>query len=107
MLDMETPDGLFRFEIIEREMYDDDPVGQEIVDETVLGVFHLSDNGISWVLDSCLTAAVLADRLRGRTACRVCGCTDSFACGDIDEGPCWWVEPDLCSRCAATKETAQ
>lgn len=28
--------------------------------------------------------------------CRVCGCTDDMAC----PGGCWWVEPDLCSRCA-------
>lgn len=28
--------------------------------------------------------------------CRVCGCTDDHAC----EGGCYWVEPDLCSRCA-------
>ncbi|WP_449240565.1 hypothetical protein [Desulfoscipio gibsoniae] len=28
--------------------------------------------------------------------CRVCGCTDDNAC----PGGCWWVEPDLCSRCA-------
>lgn len=27
--------------------------------------------------------------------CRVCGCTESNAC----EGGCYWVEPDLCSRC--------
>lgn len=27
------------------------------------------------------------------TVCRVCGCTDQEAC----EGPCYWVEPDLCS----------
>lgn len=32
--------------------------------------------------------------------CRACGCTDDFGC---IEG-CWWVEPDLCSRCAG--ETA-
>lgn len=30
-------------------------------------------------------------------ACRVCGCTDLHAC----EGGCYWVEPDLCSQCAA------
>lgn len=30
------------------------------------------------------------------TACRVCGCTDERAC----DPPCWWVEDDLCSRCA-------
>lgn len=29
-------------------------------------------------------------------ACRVCGCTEHFAC---PEG-CSWVEPDLCSECA-------
>lgn len=27
--------------------------------------------------------------------CRVCGCTQNNAC----EGGCYWVEPDLCSRC--------
>lgn len=27
--------------------------------------------------------------------CRVCGCTDESACPT----GCWWVEPDLCSRC--------
>ena len=57
---METPDGLFRFEIIERHLYWEDPVGKEILDETVLGVFHLSDNGISWVLDSFITVETLA-----------------------------------------------
>ncbi|MCL6599810.1 MAG: hypothetical protein K6T81_13905 [Alicyclobacillus macrosporangiidus] len=31
--------------------------------------------------------------------CRVCGCTESRAC----EGGCYWVEPDLCSRCAAAE----
>jgi len=28
--------------------------------------------------------------------CRVCGCTEDRAC----PGGCYWVEPDLCSRCA-------
>jgi hypothetical protein len=28
--------------------------------------------------------------------CRVCGCTEFNACA----GGCYWVEPDLCSRCA-------
>lgn len=28
--------------------------------------------------------------------CRVCGCTDDYAC----PGGCYWVEPDLCSKCA-------
>lgn len=29
--------------------------------------------------------------------CRVCGCTQYHAC----PGGCYWVEKDLCSRCAA------
>lgn len=32
----------------------------------------------------------------GHGVCRVCGCTDDMAC----PGGCYWVEPDLCSRCA-------
>ena len=28
--------------------------------------------------------------------CRVCGCTNYHACA----GGCYWVEPDLCSKCA-------
>lgn len=28
--------------------------------------------------------------------CRVCGCTDQYAC----IGGCYWIEPDLCSSCA-------
>ena len=31
--------------------------------------------------------------------CRMCGCTDCQAC----EGGCYWVEHDLCSRCAKTE----
>lgn len=30
--------------------------------------------------------------------CRVCGCSDFDACM-TDDGPCWWVEEDLCSGC--------
>lgn len=30
--------------------------------------------------------------------CRVCGCTEYNAC-ETDDGPCDWVEPDLCSAC--------
>jgi len=30
--------------------------------------------------------------------CRVCGCTDERAC-ETPAGPCFWVEPDLCSGC--------
>ena len=31
--------------------------------------------------------------------CRGCGCTDHAACLTM-AGPCWWVDDDLCSRCA-------
>ena len=30
--------------------------------------------------------------------CRSCGCWDLQAC-ITEEGPCRWVEPDLCSAC--------
>ncbi len=34
--------------------------------------------------------------------CRDCGCDDEHACVDEETGePCSWVEPDLCSMCAA------
>ena len=34
--------------------------------------------------------------------CRVCGCTndDCSQCIDARGHPCYWVENDLCSRCA-------
>lgn len=31
--------------------------------------------------------------------CRGCGCTDFKACV-TESGPCYWVEPGLCSGCA-------
>jgi hypothetical protein len=35
--------------------------------------------------------------------CRSCGCTDEMACPMPGTGAaCWWVEDDLCSRCAAS-----
>ena len=30
--------------------------------------------------------------------CRSCGCTDLQAC-PAEDGPCYWVEPSLCSAC--------
>jgi hypothetical protein len=35
----------------------------------------------------------------GPRKCRVCGCTNDKAC-ITPEGPCSWVEWDLCSACA-------
>ena len=37
----------------------------------------------------------------GDRICRECGCWDWNACVDAHDGPCWWVEEDLCSVCAA------
>lgn len=33
----------------------------------------------------------------GPSLCRICGCSDDDGCWP----PCWWVESDLCSACAA------
>lgn len=38
--------------------------------------------------------------------CRVCGCDDNHACM-TEEGPCYWVEDDLCSACAEKTEEAK
>jgi hypothetical protein len=35
--------------------------------------------------------------------CRICGCTDNNACIGV-EGPCYWVEDDLCSACAEDEQ---
>lgn len=42
------------------------------------------------------------ESLLGERACRVCGCTDDDCseCVEKQGYPCWWVEDDLCSRCA-------
>ncbi len=37
-----------------------------------------------------------AEGLWDERICRVCGCTDSYAC----PGGCYWVDWDLCSACA-------
>lgn len=49
-------------------------------------------------LDRLLACARQEDSPAAGT-CRSCGCTDWAACQDWD-GPCRWVEPDLCSACA-------
>jgi len=38
----------------------------------------------------------IIERVENEPVCRVCGCTQYNAC----EGGCYWVEPDLCSKCA-------
>ena len=40
----------------------------------------------------------------GAAACAVCGCTDLRGCVDPATGiACWWVDPNLCSACAAPR----
>jgi hypothetical protein len=41
--------------------------------------------------------------------CRVCGCTDEDCSGCLERtgAPCHWVEPDLCSACAAAAGVTQ
>jgi len=38
------------------------------------------------------------DGADGEQRCRVCGCTNEQAC-KTDDGPCCWIEVDLCSAC--------
>lgn len=40
----------------------------------------------------------LKEQSQVQRKCRVCGCTQNKACRTAD-GPCHWVEPDLCSAC--------
>ena len=40
-------------------------------------------------------------------SCRVCGCTDDYACLEADGWPCCWVERDLCSSCAYRPENGK
>ena len=39
----------------------------------------------------------------GERACRVCGCTDQWACLGIFDA-CYWIEEDLCSHCVGKPE---
>lgn len=57
-------------------------------------------------LPTLVVAAPVIEEIAGgdeEPRCRVCGCTDEEGCEpDEDEVSCWWVEPDLCSRCVGT-----
>lgn len=63
----------------------------------------LSDAGVEITVGGKFRACLCPDcqrelgiGLNPGVACRVCGCTDEQAC----PGGCYWVESDLCSRCA-------
>lgn len=45
---------------------------------------------------------VAAAKVPKERHCRVCGCTEFSAC-QTPEGPCHWVEEDLCSACSGKK----
>lgn len=40
----------------------------------------------------------LCPECKDEKVCRVCGCTDFDPC-ETGEGPCHWIEDDLCSAC--------
>lgn len=61
------------------------------------GAAFLSERGLRLDEDGFLVA--LAREGGGARRCRVCGCTDAMPCLGAD-GPCSWVEEDLCSSCA-------
>jgi hypothetical protein len=47
------------------------------------------------------TEDITFDQVAAGTAvarCRVCGCTEDHARVDDQVGPCWWLEPNLCSH---------
>ena len=52
----------------------------------------------AWLIADLLYA--LGNRLHrnNERSCRECGCVDWNACMTM-EGPCCWIEPDLCSGC--------
>lgn len=43
----------------------------------------------------------------GHRACRVCGCTESWACEDPTFGACAWAEADLCTSCVGEPTPAE
>ena len=45
----------------------------------------------------------LTQKVETEAVCRICGCTQNNAC----QGGCYWVKPDLCSRCAEKLESDQ
>jgi hypothetical protein len=43
--------------------------------------------------------ALFMARRSGLRSCRVCGCTEDFACPGLRGKGCSWFEADLCSEC--------
>ncbi len=36
----------------------------------------------------------------GQRTCRICGCTEHNACVDVEDQPCGWAGPNVCTACA-------
>jgi hypothetical protein len=75
-------------EIHRDDTCDDPNAGKQLVYQLVAGVEQHARTEDSGELEHQADDGV----------CRVCGCTDDHAC----PGGCFWVEPDLCSRCDET-----
>ena len=83
------------------------PVGTEVILTDDFGEKHLTKTrseasllgGHTPVVWTDLKPCYLLTRIEPRK-CRVCGCTETTPCM-TNSGPCYWVEPDLCSACAA------
>ena len=82
-------------------------------DEPAECVFEAAEHAVGVILEECATehmldvGAIPPDQVPGIPSllgpvCRQCGCTERDACWTPPWGEgCSWVEPDLCSACAA------
>lgn len=65
--------------------------------------FGIDPGGHRALADAEVCRQVVLAMAAAARSCRVCGCTDDDCqqCVEAQGRPCSWVEPDLCSRCAA------
>jgi len=61
---------------------------------------NVKDSTVDVRVEKDLRTITEIERPESIKACRVCGCTQERAC----PGGCYWVEADLCSACAETRE---
>ena len=72
-------------------------IGLTVTDYTMAGCYWAA----WWLARIRSRLASAAGRPEGR--CRECGCVEWMAC-QTAEGPCYWVEPDLCSACGEARD---
>jgi hypothetical protein len=65
----------------------------EVLHAMELSCLDAAFEDLFWVLEQFKVA-------RATQACQICGCTNERAC----DGGCYWVELDLCSRCAEAED---